>query len=405
MGLLFKDDLLDEFGSWALSYIAAGGPEFAEIQAVGAAVGDGDTRAFNKAWIAAGDRRFSQAEGAKKSGHLATARDLYLRASAFYVCSYHPLYGKPVDPLLLAAYDKQIAALNAGFALFDPPVLPQSIPFEGASMAAYFIPAADAPRSKRPTIILTNGFDATITDMYFASAVAASRRGYHCLLFDGPGQGGMLYRQNVPMRPDWEAPVRAVVDFALTLPFVDVKRVILSGSSLGGYLAPRAASGERRLAACIADPGQFAIGDSVRPLAVKLGASPESTANLGLIDDATLHKFQHVIDGNPGLHWKIIQRGLWAFGVETLRDFLRKSELFTMAGRAELIQCPTLVTAAESDSLASGAKTLFDAMRCPKTLIPFTAADSAETHCEMGNRSRLNQVVLDWLDETLGPPS
>jgi hypothetical protein len=192
MGLLFKDDLLDEFGSWAFSYISTGGPEFAEIQAVGAVVGDGDARGYNKAWTAAGDRRFSQAEEAKKSGHLATARDLYLRASAFYVCSYHPLYGKPVDPLLLAAYDKQIAALNAGFALFDPPVLPRSIPFEGASMAAYFIPAADAPRSKRPTIIFTNGFDATITDMYFASAVAASRRGYHSLLFDGPGQGGML---------------------------------------------------------------------------------------------------------------------------------------------------------------------------------------------------------------------
>ena len=58
MGLLFKDDLLDEFGSWALSYIPTGGPEFAEIQVIGATVGDGDAHAFNKAWIAAGDRRF-----------------------------------------------------------------------------------------------------------------------------------------------------------------------------------------------------------------------------------------------------------------------------------------------------------------------------------------------------------
>jgi hypothetical protein len=31
MGLLFKDDLLDEFGSWALSYIATGGPEFTPL--------------------------------------------------------------------------------------------------------------------------------------------------------------------------------------------------------------------------------------------------------------------------------------------------------------------------------------------------------------------------------------
>ena len=70
----------------------------------------------------------------------------------------------------------------------------------------------------RPLLILTNGYDGVLTDMYFASAVAATRRGYHCLVFDGPGQGGMLYEQGVTMRPDWETVVAAVVDFALTQP-------------------------------------------------------------------------------------------------------------------------------------------------------------------------------------------
>ena len=54
----------------------------------------------------------------------------------------------------------------------------------------------------------------------------------------------------------------AVVDFALSLPQVNPKKIALSGWSLGGYSAPRAASGELRLAACIADPGQWAIADS-----------------------------------------------------------------------------------------------------------------------------------------------
>ena len=49
--------------------------------------------------------------------------------------------------------------------------------------------------------------------------------------------------------------IRPVVDFALTLPEVDPDRIALYGWSLGGYLALRGASGEPRLAACVADPG------------------------------------------------------------------------------------------------------------------------------------------------------
>ena len=44
-----------------------------------------------------------------------------------------------------------------------------------------------------------------------------------------------------------------------------------------------------------------------------------------------------------------------------------------------------------------------DALRCPKTLLRFTAAEGADGHCEMKNRSLLNRRVLDWLDEQFGP--
>ena len=63
--------------------------------------------------------------------------------------------------------------------------------------------------------------------------------------------------------------------------------------------------------------------------------------------------------------------------------------------------CPTLLTSAENDPLAAGAQAFFDALRCPKDLIRFTAAEGAGDHCEMGNRSLLNRRVLDWLDTVL----
>jgi dipeptidyl aminopeptidase/acylaminoacyl peptidase len=67
----------------------------------------------------------------------------------------------------------------------------------------------------------------------------------------------VLIKQGLVMRPDWENVVKPVVDYALTRPEVDPEKIALMGISLGGYLAPRAASGEHRLAACIADPGQW----------------------------------------------------------------------------------------------------------------------------------------------------
>jgi len=192
MGLIFKDDFHDEFGTWPIAYIPYGGADFGEIQAVARAVGDGDDSAFYEAWMAAGDRLAADAGDAAAAGRRVSAQELHLRASCFYATSYHPLYGEPVDPRLIAAFRRQMDAFDRGLALADPPIEPLQIPFEGMTLPAYLVPAAGHAGEVRPLLIQTNGYDATITDMYFASAVAASRRGYHCLLFDGPGQGAML---------------------------------------------------------------------------------------------------------------------------------------------------------------------------------------------------------------------
>ncbi|HEX2943223.1 MAG TPA: alpha/beta fold hydrolase, partial [Rhodopila sp.] len=252
----------------------------------------------------------------------------------------------------------------------------------------------------RPLIIFNNGYDATITDMYFASAVAASRRGYHSLLFEGPGQGAVLYEHGIPLRPDWEVVINAVVDFAVSLPAVDPKRIALSGWSLGGHLAPRGASGEPRIAALIADPGTWGIADGFRQAAIHMfGVTPDAAHDLGGLDQSIIDRLDSYIRNNRELNWKIVQRGFWVHGVSDLRAYFASAERFTMTGRAELIQCPTVITQAENDSLAAGAGAFFDALRCPKTLMRFTAAEGAGDHCEMENRSLLNRRVLDWLDE------
>jgi alpha-beta hydrolase superfamily lysophospholipase len=267
-------------------------------------------------------------------------------------------------------------------------------------MPAYLVPAEGHEHEVRPLIIFTNGYDGTITDLYFASAVAASQRGYHCLLFDGPGQGEMLYEHGVPLRPDWETVIAAVVDYAVEQPIVDPERIALSGWSLGGHLAPRAASGERRIAALIADPGTWSIAGGFREVAIRmLGVPPDAAADLGALDDPTMNRMDAFIRSRRDLYWKVVQRGFWVHGVQDLREYFRSAELFTLDHRAQSIQCPTLLTMAENDSLGATAPLFLDALRCPKKLLRFSAAEGAGEHTEMLNRSLLNRRALDWLDE------
>jgi hypothetical protein len=129
---------------------------------------------------------------------------------------------------------------------------------------------------------------------------------------------------------------------------------------------------------------------------------PEAAANPAEIEQPLLDKMWQTINEDRGLRWTVIQRGFWVNGVDNLRDFLRSALGFTMDDRVELIRCPTLVTQAEEDPLAASAPAFFEALRCPKELIRFSAAEGAGDHCEAKNRSAFNRRALDWLDGVFG---
>jgi pimeloyl-ACP methyl ester carboxylesterase len=395
---VFKNPLHDEFGSWALGFAPYGGADVGEVAAIAAAVGDDDDNAFYDAWRAAADRLANDGKEAEAAGHPASARESFLHASCFYAVAYHPIYGTPVEPRLVDCFHAQMSTFDSAMRLSDPPVEPVSIPYEHTTMPGYLIRARGREDETRPLLIGTNGYDATVTEMYFAFGVAASQRGYHCLLFDGPGQGKLLIDDGVPMRADWEHVVTPVVDVALGLDGVDRDRIALTGWSLGGYLALRAASSEHRLAACIADPGIDGIWEGMTTMA-KLAGLPDDVANrLPEADDATLRTLMAGIEAEPHARWGILQRGFWVNGADNLGDWLKAVRSFTLEGRYGDIRCPTLLTSAEHDVLGKGAPAMLDKLTCPKALLEFTAAEGAGDHCEIMNRTLLNRRVFDWLD-------
>jgi alpha-beta hydrolase superfamily lysophospholipase len=310
------------------------------------------------------------------------------------------LFGTPVDQRLIGAFDKEVEAFEKAAALFEPPIEPVEIPYEGTTLPGYFYRVDDSGQP-RPTVIAINGYDSTIQAMYFGHAVAAVSRGYNCLLFDGPGQGRVLYKQGIHMRPDWENVVRAVVDYALSNhPEIDPERIALNGWSFGGYLAPRAASGEHRLAACIADPGQWDLVEAMKGFLSSL--TKEALDNLPDIDPSVLKPIEEHIMSDSSLRWSVAQRAFWVHGVDSLADYLHVAKDFELSSVVDRIQCPTLVTRAENDPVGNFAQRLYEALKSPKELLYFTEAEGAGDHCEQMARSLFHQKAFDWLDETLG---
>jgi pimeloyl-ACP methyl ester carboxylesterase len=317
-----------------------------------------------------------------------------LRASNYYRTSYIFMFAVPVDPRVVEAYDKQTDAFQKGAALFEPPIEILKIPYENATLPGYFI-KPDASGAPRKTLLCTGGYDRTCEELFFSTAGGALERGYNVLTFDGPGQGGALVTQKLPMRADWEKVVTPVVDYLLTRPDVDSARIALYGGSFGGYLAPRAAAFEHRLAACIADAALFdpaALSNKMFP--------PDIASALARNDVAVLEPFFNKLQEDTTQRF-ILGRGMWVHGAATPWEYFEMFQAYSLADVARNIQCPTFVDEAENDRRRGGGKDLYDALRCPKEYALFAASEGAGEHCEAGAREVFFQRMFDWLDPIL----
>jgi len=389
----------ETFGLRALPYAIYGGADIGECVTTVDRIGDGSADDWHREWTATAERLAAAARGSEKSGHAVSAREAYFRASTYYHVSYLPLFGYPVDGRLTQSFEAEVACFQHGAALSTPAIESLEIPFEGRSLPAYFLHADGSGRPKS-TIVHINGYDSNIQEMYFAHGPAAVRRGYNCLLFDGPGQGRNLIRDGSALRPDWETVVSAVLDSLLRRSDVDPDRIVLAGWSFGGFLAPRAAAFESRIAALIADPGQWNQRDGLKALPVPA----EVLNDLDHADPTLFGAIEQAIRSSAAdsmMYWRLIQRLLWVHGKSNLYDLAREIARFEISSVVQNISCPTLLTAAEGDPVARGAQTLYDALICRKTLVKFTLAEGSGGHCEALSRALYHQRVFDWLDETL----
>ena len=395
--LAVKDALLDAQLLRTAGSAPYGGADLGECVAAARRVRGTDLGSWHDSWAAAAAAARTLADTELAAGRTETARLAFFRAASYDRTAGVMLLGGPPDGRLAAAYTRQTESFRRGAALLARPPEVVSIPYEGTTLPGYFFRCSG---QVAPTVILTGGYDGTAEELYFMNGAAALARGYHVLAFDGPGQGTALLSQGLVLRPDWENVISPVLDWLLAQPGVDLTRIALIGPSLGGYLAPRAASAEPRLAACVADCGSYdlfasALSRMPGPLAAGYKAGrPRPTALLGRI--------LSYLERQPTGGWAL-RRGQQVHGVSGPLGYLAALRDYTLAGRAGQIQCPTFVSNAEGDDISASAPQLAAALICPKKFVTFTTAEGAGDHCEAGARTLFHARAFAWLDQILQP--
>ncbi|MGE5290709.1 MAG: alpha/beta hydrolase family protein [Micromonosporaceae bacterium] len=153
------------------------------------------------------------------------------------------------------AHAAAVRCLSDALPHLAPPGRRAEIPFEGARMAGVLrLPPGDGPH---PVVVMIPGLDSAKEEFGTTEALFLER-GLATFSVDGPGQGEAEY--DLAIRGDWEVPGRAIIDWLASQPFLDAGRIAVWGVSLGGYYAPRVASGDERVRACVALAGPYDFG-------------------------------------------------------------------------------------------------------------------------------------------------
>ena len=396
MKFLFDDEAFSFEALRVTGCAPYGGADLGEVLVTARQIPDGDEAAWHQYWKNLAERLHAAGTDALRAGHRVSARESLLRASNYYRTAEFYLRDHPADDPEVTLLSGRVRDTFADAAsLLDPPAEALAIPFEGTSLPGYlFRPAG--PAAPRPTLIYHGGYDSVLEEAYFAAGAAAARRGYTCIAFDGPGQGAVLRDQGLTFRPDWETVVGAVIDAALQRPDVDPRRIALMGTSLGGYLAARAAAFEHRLAALVLHDAIFDLRSGLRSL-------PPELLDMAIqgTDEEFDRAVQPLTQKSTFLRW-FLRNGTWVFGTGSAAALIRAADAYTLEGIASQIDCPTLVLEAENDHQFAGeADRVAGALQTAHQHLLLADADGAGEHCHEGAMLTFHRHAFDWLDDTL----
>jgi dienelactone hydrolase len=354
---------------------AAGGGAVSECFRTISRIAPGDREGWYQQWRTLADSAHQRGDAAEHAGHLVTAREHWLRAANYYRAAEFWLAAD--DPRRLPTFTGCEDTFTKAGRYLQPAAERVSIPYEGdAILYGYFLPAPQTP-PRAPVLIAFGGLDSFKEELYFMVARGVLERGISCLLVDGPGQGATLRREHISTRYDYEVPVGRCIDYLATRTDVDQTRIAVSGSSLGGYYAARAACFEPRLAAAISHGAIWDFSQLARKMVADAGEEDLLAESLR-----------------------------WVFDSRSVAETIAKAADFRVEHILERMRCPYLILHGAHDVFdVDAAERVYKHARdrgVDVTLRMLDAEDTGAEHCQQDNSPLGMAVIGDWLSDRFG---
>ena len=313
-----------------------------------------------RAWSARAAMHEELGRRSLAEGYRISAGEHLTRAA---VCYHFSKFLFVIDPgQMAAAHRKAVECRNLALPLIDPPGERVAIPHEGGHLYGNLRKPRGA--AKPAVVVMCMGLDSDKEEMDSNESVFLAR-GMATLAFDGPGQGEGEY--DFAIRGDYEAAVKAVIDFVESRSDVDAGRIGLWGVSLGGYYAPRAAAYEKRVKACIALSGPF-------DWAAFFDKLPELTRDTFRVRSKS----------------------------KSDAEARKRAATLTLKEAAKSITCPLLVVAGKLDRLVPWQEAEKLAATVPGPVVRLFIDDG--NHVANNRVYRYRSQSADWMAERLGVP-
>lgn len=310
------------------------------------------------AWSAVAAEHEQLGRDALSAGRSISAGE-HLSQAAVYFHFAKFLFVSDMDQMR-AAHERAVRCLTDALPFLDPPGRRVEIAFEGSRIVGVLrLPAGTGPH---PAMIMIPGLDSAKEELRSTEELFLER-GIATFSVDGPGQGEAEY--DLAIRGDWEVPGAAIIDRLSAEDGIDSDRIGVWGVSLGGYYAPRVASGDYRVRACVALAGPYSFADDW--------------------------------DSRPILTQEAFRVRSKSPDMQTAK---RRAAELTMAGRAGLITCPLLAVMGKLDRLIP--------WQHAQRLVDEAGGEARLLLLEQGNHGCANlapfhrQATADWVADRLG---